>query len=291
MRSRPSDFMALSALRPFLLLALAALQIGCWSKPPDGAFTCEVDDDCPSGTRCLPTPPDGRLACLKGSTSPSTPPDAGGSDEPCRGDDCESEGGAPTPVDDGGGPTTPPTEAGTDPATDAGPTSDAGPDAGSDAGTDAATDAGSDASKPPCTATEALTQTDKCGNCNLGTKTRQRSFSATTCTYSEWGPYGDCVDKTQCKGGTVQQGMKEPCGTCNKGSRTPTRTCDAKTCTWGAFTSPACDEPKNVCLPMNAGGKGWRCCSMGKWEWCYNRGEKDECTWTGGCETCAGCGC
>jgi len=283
MPTRRARTARLAAPLTLLLGTFAAVLSGCWTKPPDGAFACERDDDCPGGSRCLPGPEDGKLTCFKSATAPSTPRD-GGEPDPCEGEGCE-DADVPVPSEAGSAPPDasppPPAEAGPPPA------HDAGPDAG-DGGGDAAVDAGP---APDCSARAAEAEEAPCGDCNLGRKKRQRAWSTTTCSWGAWGEYGACQEKAECKPGAVQRGMAEPCGTCNKGTRTPTRTCSATTCKWGAFSEPACDVPKNVCLPMNAGGKGWQCCGMGKWEWCYNRGQEDECTWTGGCETCQGCGC
>lgn len=119
------------------------------------------------------------------------------------------------------------------------------------------------APKPVCAAGDDATETDTCGNCAKGKKTRTRQCQA-DCTWSAWSGWSACNNPEECVPGTKDgntQTVGCPCG----GSKTQQRTC-TDTCTWGAWTDANacdisccatlmyCDTPDNI-----ATGRGTWC--------------------------------
>jgi hypothetical protein len=107
------------------------------------------------------------------------------------------------------------------------------------------------------------TDTQACGNCKQGTQTR-------TCTAScSWGSLTTCIGGGTCAPGATRQGNCEACGH---------QVCQSN-CTWKSDCDP---KPGNQCLWKN--GSHYRCCGVGRWEYCLS-----SCRWSGNCASCAGC--
>lgn len=155
-----------------------------------------------------------------------------------------------------------------------------------DSGADAWAEAGL---SPPCedgglvcTPGAVEPGTEKCGDCDLGRRTRSRTCQPDGCGWSEWTAWSECTGSTaECPAGKVEP-KSQPCGWCNSGTQTQTRTC-GNDCKWGPWSAfGACGDVTAECAPNS-----YRCCGAGKWEWCY----LNSCKWTGGCAACTNCGC
>jgi len=122
---------------------------------------------------------------------------------------------------------------------------------------------GCSAPNPVCAAGDDATETDSCGNCAMGKKTRTRQCQS-DCTWGAWSSWSACNNPEECVPGTKDsntQTVSCPCG----GSKAQQRTC-ASTCTWGAWTDTSacdisccatlmyCDTPDSV-----ASGRGTWC--------------------------------
>lgn len=215
------------------------------------------------------------------------------------------------------------------PRTDAGPLpmplADAGtvmttPDAGHDAGPPPMPDAGPECA---CMPGASETESESCGACGEGTRTRTRACEA-SCTWGAWGSFGGCATTAQCAPGETEAESRS-CGACGLGSQMRIRSCDATTCRWGGWGSwgtcsggGACTpgdtrgcpngdtcghevcrsdctwstcQPIVECLRIRPGttgppGNNYRCCGTSAWQFCLS-----SCVWSTSCETCSGCGC
>lgn len=119
------------------------------------------------------------------------------------------------------------------------------------------------APNPACAAGNSDMESDSCGNCGKGKKTRTRQCRS-DCTWDAWSSWSTCNNPEECVPGSKDgntQTVSCPCG----GSKTQQRTC-ADTCTWGAWTDASacdvsccatlmyCDTPENI-----AAGRGTWC--------------------------------
>lgn len=156
------------------------------------------------------------------------------------------------------------------------------PDAPTDAPADAPISGPCEGGPPVCRAGVTEPASEKCGDCDLGTKTRSRTCAVNGCGWSEWTAWSDCAGGTaECTPGTPGENTQK-CGWCNMGSQTQTRTC-GQDCKWSEWS------PFGACVQgAECEGGTYRCCGTGSnWEWCY----VSSCKWTRDCEACSGCGC
>jgi hypothetical protein len=159
-------------------------------------------------------------------------------------------------------------------------------------------------------------ETESCGDCGGGMRSRTRRCDVEACTWGEWGEWGACACATPTE--TDSRG----CGNCNAGSQSRSRTCQASSCTWSAWSdfgacsgggacspgqrraSGSCDPcEEEVCsssctwngsCALRGGaacrwesGTNWRCCGGSRWQFCL----PGSCQWSTDCATCSGCGC
>jgi hypothetical protein len=138
---------------------------------------------------------------------------------------------------------------------------------------------------------------EACGLCGLGMTTSSRTCS-TDCKWGDFVP-GACtgVPDTACQP-TMTKSQNVACNPnfCNKGVQAQSSTCSDQ-CTWGAWVDVgACAIDTNLyCQPQNLGGQPpYRCCGANQWQFCWNQGTANECTWSTDCATCpvnSQCGC
>lgn len=107
-------------------------------------------------------------------------------------------------------------------------------------------------------------ENEPCGNC--GTRTRSCSEAC------EWGEFSECEGQGECAPGEVEDDAA-----CHPQCTVQTRTC-TDSCEWGP-----CDLKDGAACNWNE-GKTWRCCDVGKWQWC-----RDSCQWSTACEACSPC--
>jgi hypothetical protein len=115
------------------------------------------------------------------------------------------------------------------------------PDSGADAGECSGTEF------PECTPDMSDTDSESCGACGLGKRTRRRSCTG-DCRWESWSPWGECeVPAEVCNPGD-EDPMMEACGYCGLGMRKTTRICNSS-CHWSDWMPEACVEDPANCSP------------------------------------------
>jgi hypothetical protein len=115
-----------------------------------------------------------------------------------------------------------------------------------------------------CQANEPGVESEACGDCGSGTRTRTRACAADGCSWGEWSAWGACGgEHTACAPG-AKETRSAACTTC--GSRTQARTCSPDTCTWGAWSDTSactwceqCSEVVYCDTPANIANRGTWC--------------------------------
>jgi hypothetical protein len=126
------------------------------------------------------------------------------------------------------------------------------------------------------------TETEACGLCGTGTRTRMRTCGS-DCRWSpatDWSVCGG--ESVECRPGETQS-ETGACGNCDLGRRTRTRSCSATTCTWGPWGDWGACSGGGVCAPGAT-----RACANG--DSCGLERCSGTCSW-GSCEprTAGGC--
>lgn len=246
----------------------------CTTSSPEycAAAVCVADADCPAGAGCDDTRCEGGVCLCESPTDLDAGPGF--------------DGGAPDAGVDGGAI-----------GVDAGPTPDTGPCGAGAAcapgevqsgvtcgmcgteertcGSDCAWGAWSCVGEGVCVAGTTQTDTQACGACNSGTRTRTRTCSS-SCTWGSWSSYGACSGATGCAPGSTTA--------CANGDSCGHRVCQSD-CTWSGC------QPIYECLRIRPGtsgpeGNNYRCCGTSRWQFCL-----PSCYWSTDCVTCSGCGC
>jgi hypothetical protein len=115
---------------------------------------------------------------------------------------------------------------------------------------------------PQCTPNALEMDTEACGDCGAGTRTRQRGC-AMDCRWASWSEWSECEKAAEvCKPGQTDEKM-EPCGNCGFGTRKTSRSC-TRTCGWSDWSPEACTGDESTCktgaiLPLPEIGCGAMC--------------------------------
>lgn len=207
-----------------------------------------------------------------------------------------SDASRPPSVPDDAGDRSTPDASGSSPADASAPLDARAPDAATPPEAGAPAEAGAapgpDAAMPPpapcggrapvCRADEAGRESEACGNCGSGTRSRTRSCAADGCSWGAWGSWSECSGQSGCKpGDTSACAPADSCGN---------RVCTAR-CTWSDCqpkAGAAClrrrtwfDNGKPV---TQEEGSNYRCCSRsggGGWQFC-----QPNCQWSSSCAAC-----
>jgi hypothetical protein len=118
-------------------------------------------------------------------------------------------------------------------------------------------DSGADAAKPlrtcggnpfpQCQPNAIQPDTVACGECGVGTMTRQRGCSI-ECRWGSWSDWSECqAPEEACTPGMVVDNM-EACGECGLGTRKTSRSCTSS-CGWSDWTPGPCMEDEATCHP------------------------------------------
>lgn len=144
--------------------------------------------------------------------------------------------------------------------------------AGDSAGTEAFADPAKIASAPACDRARAQcapgdrdAQQRACGNCDLGTQSRERSCTG-DCRWGHWSSWSECSGVTaECAPRQIRTGVRA-CGFCGTGTQ-PTRQVCTEQCKWGPMTGSAeCKGVIGSCNPEDTATESRPCgaCSTGK---------------------------
>ena len=151
------------------------------------------------------------------------------------------------------------------------------PDAGMDA---SGGDTGSGDAGSACTPGDIESETETCGPCDTGERTRTRTCLGATRTWGPWSDWGACsvADVEACEPGETES-QSESCGTCGTGERTRSRTCLGASCTWGPWSDwGACGGDAGECTPGQRETQDRACGNCG--EQSRSRTCNDSCGWS-----------
>jgi hypothetical protein len=100
---------------------------------------------------------------------------------------------------------------------------------------------------PQCVPNMIDMDMESCGECGLGTRTRQRGCTM-NCRWASWSEWSACEQPAEvCKPGMTEMNM-ESCGNCDVGMRKTSRTC-TRTCGWSDWNPEACIGAEATCKP------------------------------------------
>jgi hypothetical protein len=141
-----------------------------------------------------------------------------------------------------------------------------------------------------CRAGERDNETEACGSCGEGSRSRFRLCDVGTCSWGEWIDWGACLTEATCSLGQTEE-LTEACGTCS-GIRRRGRSCMNSTCQWDDWSGWGACETTDECTPGETQTEEEGCGTCGGGTRSRTRRCDDSCGWGawGSFGTCSGGG-